>query len=57
MSKKLKYLYILTGAAIFGYYTYSAYYGIAIFESRVERNTAYKNNRVYRGYGNYFHHK
>jgi len=57
MKNKAKYIYLILGVAFVGYYAYSSYYGKAVYEDKVQKNTEYTGNRVYGGYGNRFHHK
>jgi len=57
MNTIVKCLYVFVGITIVGFYSYSAYYGRALWEDPVQKNTEYKGNRVYGGYGNRFNHK
>jgi len=57
MKLNFKWIYFVAGIAIILFYSYSAWYGRAFWETGVTKNTEYKGGRIYRGYGTGFHHK
>ncbi|MDR6785611.1 hypothetical protein ABIE26_004321 [Pedobacter africanus] len=57
MNSVLKYLYLTIGVIVLACYAYSSYYGKAIWEGQVKRNTEYTGKRFYGGYGNRLNHK